>query len=53
MNETNQSYVGRSSVRGFMLWAIDTIENLPLMRPRWVALDVAVLVMLITPHIVR
>lgn len=48
MEQTAQ-HAGRRSIRDVMIDTIEIIESLPLMRPRWVALDV-VLVALIFLH---
>lgn len=45
MEQTVQT-AGRRSFRDVMIDTIELIETLPLMRPRWVAFDVAIVVLL-------
>lgn len=45
--ERTVQHAGRRSLRDVMMDTIELIESLPLMRPRWVALDVAIVVLLI------
>lgn len=45
--ERTVQQTGAKSVRESMIAAMEFIESLPLMRPRWVAVDVLVIVLLL------